>query len=115
MAQTTQATAPSTDYPGKTLGIVGFVLCFIASLVGLILSIIAFAQSKKAGVKNNLALAGIIVGSVFTAIGIIVAIASIVLAASLASQCAELGAGSHYVNGATITCGSTGGSYNGYN
>lgn len=58
-------TTLSTEYPGKTLGIVGFVLVFVgASLIGLILSIIGFKQSKNAGRKNNIALAGIWINTI---------------------------------------------------
>ncbi|MDF9878440.1 DUF4190 domain-containing protein [Cellulosimicrobium cellulans] len=68
--------APAQD-PGKTMGIVGLVLSFLGclSIVGLILSIVALNKSKKAGYKNGVALAGIIVGAVvlvLTVIGSIV-------------------------------------------
>ena len=57
-------TAPAQD-PGKTLGIVGFVFAFIGlQVIGLILSIIGYRKSKKVGIKNSLALAGIIVNAV---------------------------------------------------
>ena len=55
--------------PGKALGIVGFILGFVGlSLIGLILSIIASVQSSKAGVKNGLAIAGIVTNSIFLVI-----------------------------------------------
>lgn len=55
-----------TSTPGKALGIVGFILGFVGlSLIGLILSIIASVQSSKAGVKNGLAIAGIVTNSIF--------------------------------------------------
>ena len=63
--------------PGKTLGIVGFILSFLVSLVGLILSAVGYSRSKRAGFKNGLALAGIIIGSinfVFGTLGFIAAI-----------------------------------------
>ncbi|WP_454042958.1 DUF4190 domain-containing protein [Cellulosimicrobium sp. Marseille-Q8652] len=55
--------APAQN-PGKTLGIVGFILSFLGclSIVGIILSIVALNKSKKAGYGNGLAIAGIIVG-----------------------------------------------------
>jgi hypothetical protein len=100
------APAPASA-PGKTLGIVGLILSFIgpASLIGLILSIVARSQSKKAGVSNTPATIGIV-------IGIIVLIGSIILftvlgitAANLVAQCADLGPGVHEVDGVTYTCG----------
>lgn len=52
--------------PGKVMGIIGFVFAFVGlHIPGLILSIIGLAKSKKAGQKNGLALAGIILNSVF--------------------------------------------------
>lgn len=60
-----QTTVPSTD-PGKTLGIVGFVFAFIfLHAIGLPLSIAGYVKSKKAGFSNPLALAGIILNSIF--------------------------------------------------
>ena len=53
------------DYPGKTLAIVGLVFALFMPLVGLALSIIAYFQSKKAGVKNTIAIVGIIVNVIF--------------------------------------------------
>jgi FtsH-binding integral membrane protein len=57
--------------PGKTLGIVGLVLSILCGLVGAIVSFIAYRQSQAAGWKNNVALAGIIIGVVFFALGLI--------------------------------------------
>lgn len=97
------AAAPVSD--GKTLGIVGLVLAFLFSLAGLIVSIIARGQSKKAGVPNTPATVGIvisIIGIVITLIWIIVAIAGF---GALMSACAEYGPGVHEIDGVTLTCG----------
>ncbi|QCQ17654.1 DUF4190 domain-containing protein [Microbacterium sp. RG1] len=96
--------APNGSYPGKTLGIVGLIVSFFASLIGLILSIVAYSQSKKAGYKNTPALIGIILGAVLLVIGIIVAIILGTVFAGLIAQCADLGPGTHYVDGVTYTC-----------
>lgn len=65
------STAPGS-YPGKGLGIAGFILAFVgAQVVGLILCIVGYRQSKKAGFKNTLAFVGIILNSVFLALAII--------------------------------------------
>ena len=69
------AVATPSTYPGKTLGIVGLIVSFFFSLIGLIISIIAFNQSKAAGFKNTPAKVGIILGIVFLVLGIIAAIA----------------------------------------
>lgn len=71
--QSSPQTAPA-DYPGKTLGIVGLVLAILASFVGLIISVIAFNQSKAVGVHNGIAKAGIIVGIITTILGIVYAV-----------------------------------------
>lgn len=96
------AAAPVSD--GKTLGIVGLVLAFLFSLAGLIVSIIARGQSKKAGVSNGPATAGIIIsiiGLLITVIWIIVAIAGF---SALMGACAEYGPGVHDIDGVTLTC-----------
>lgn len=93
--------------PGKTLGIIGFVLSLLGPLtfVGLVLSIIATVQSRKAKTKNGIALAGIIIGALGTVIAILLIIAGIASAAAIAQQCAELGPGVHQSGSVTITCG----------
>ena len=59
--------------PGTTLGIVGLVLAIIPCTwwAGLVISIIAFTRSRKVGVRNNLALAGIIIGVLWLVVAII--------------------------------------------
>src|SRR5690606_18808063 len=76
-----QQPAPAAQ-PGKTLGIVALVLAFVAAPIGVILGIVALVHSKKAGQKNGLALAAIIVGAVVTVIWIIVVTLSIIAAAA---------------------------------
>ena len=98
--------APAPSVPGKTLGIVGLVLAFLAPLIGLILSIVAANQSKKAGVKNTPATVGIVLSIIFLVIGLIIAIAVGVGGASLFGMCAGLEPGVYTLeNGGTLTCG----------
>ncbi len=70
-----QAAPPpaAADFPGKTLGLVGMILAIIPCtyFVGLILSIVAYVQSNKVGIKNQKAFIGIIVGAVWLVISII--------------------------------------------
>jgi hypothetical protein len=77
--------------PGKTLGIVGFVLAFVFSPVGLVLSIIGYNKSKSAGIKNGLALAGIILNSVFIVLGIVFGIIIALTAFAGVQQLAKVG------------------------
>lgn len=95
---------PPADYPGKTLGLVGLILAIITPLIGLIISLIARSQSKAAGFPNGKAKAGIIVAIVLMVLGLIVGLAVGIPAFQLLSQCAELGPGTHQVNGVNITC-----------
>lgn len=60
---------PAAQDPGRTLGIVGLVCAFLCSLVGLVISIIAYTRSKAAGFNNGIALAGIIVSAVSLVLG----------------------------------------------
>jgi hypothetical protein len=65
---TPPATASSsTEFPGKTLGVVALVLSFFLQLPALIMGIIAWNWSNRAGVSNTPAKV-----SVFVSIGLIV-------------------------------------------
>ncbi|UCR90644.1 DUF4190 domain-containing protein [Mycetocola spongiae] len=104
--------APAQGYgqapvPGKTLGIVGFILAFLGplSLVGLVLSIVALMQSKRAQVSNGLAVAGIVVASIVLVGSIISIFGMIAVLFGFASVCGELGPGVHSYQGGTISCG----------
>ncbi|PSL36809.1 hypothetical protein CLV49_0407 [Labedella gwakjiensis] len=99
---------PNGPVPGRTLGIVGLILAFLLSPVGLVLSIVAMVQSRKAGAKNGFALAGIIIGIIGTII-IIVSIIAIAALAGAAGEafnevCGQLGSGVHEQDGITFTC-----------
>ena len=97
------APAPASD--GKTLGIVGLILSFFIALAGLIVSLVAKSQSKKAGVPNGPATAGIVLSIIFLVVQVIVLIVFIVGGAALFGQCAEYGPGVHTLdNGVTLTC-----------
>lgn len=100
-----QNPAAPTEDPGKTLGIVGLVLAFIAPLIGLIVSLVARSKSKAAGFQNGLATAGIVIGAIFTAVALLVTIVLGVTLGSVAAKCAELGPGVHQEGGVTYTCG----------
>jgi presenilin-like A22 family membrane protease len=54
------------------MGIVGLILAIFCSLIGLIVSAIAYNTSKKAGYQNHFALAGIIVGIVSLVLGVVI-------------------------------------------
>jgi hypothetical protein len=64
---------PPVADPGNTLGIVGLILAIIpcTSTIGLVLSIVAYIISRRAGFQNGKALAGIIVGAAWIILGLI--------------------------------------------
>lgn len=102
------APAPADTYPGKGLGIAGIILAILLPVIGLIVSIIANSQSKKAGFKNGPAKAGIIVGIILTVLGALMMIlfgsAIAAMFGGLAQVCQDLGPGVWEVNGVTYTC-----------
>lgn len=71
------ASAPASQ-PGRTLGIVAFILSFFVQLVALILGIVALVQSRKAGQKNGWALAAIIISAVLMILGVILFFAVVI-------------------------------------
>lgn len=112
MTEATPAPAPGAPYavpvaenPGKTLGIVGLVLAFVANIIGLIVSIVALSKSKKAGFTNGPALAGIIVSIV--SIIITVVVVSLIVAAALAGVAAIADVCEGFASGEVITDGVT--------
>ncbi|MFJ6001516.1 hypothetical protein [Arthrobacter sp. NPDC092385] len=96
------------ENPGRTLGIVGFILAIVLPPVGLIISIIAFVKSRRAKMGNGFALAGIIIGVLFTiglAILIIGFIALIPAFTELAELCQGVPSGTEVeFQGTTTTC-----------
>lgn len=84
--KSTPAASPSTphaavvEYPGQSLGITGLVLAFVLPLVGIVLGVIAYTWSKKAGVANAPARAAVIVGGIILAVGLIVYVAWVIAA-----------------------------------
>ena len=107
-----QYSAPPPSRPGRTLGIVAFILSFFAQLIALIVGIVALVQSKRAGEKNGWAVAAIIISSVLMVVGIIVGIWVLAVLLPQAAQftqeildqCRELGPGVQEINGVSIDC-----------
>jgi hypothetical protein len=74
----------------NVLAIVGFILAFVVTVAGIVVSFIALSQIKKTGEGGRgLALAGVILGFVFTffwLIYIVVAIAALAFEGAAASS-----------------------------
>lgn len=95
--------------PGKVWGIVGFILAFLPflSLVGIILSIVGLVKSKRAGMSNGLAIAGIIIGTIVLIGTVIVTIGIVAFtgaALEVVEQCQNDPQGSVTVQGETVDC-----------
>ena len=101
-----QMAPPMPEVPGRTLGIVGFVLSLVGglSLVGLILSWVALVRARRVGRRNGLALAGVIIGGAGVLLAIVVLAVSIPTLTGVVETCRELGPGVHQVGNSTYTC-----------
>jgi hypothetical protein len=92
----------------RTLSITGLVLAFLISPVGLVISIVAMVKARRNGAGNGLALAGIIVGLLGTAIlvvGAFVVMSLVPNFVELTEQCQGLASGAPVeVNGAKVEC-----------
>lgn len=101
--------APPAAVPGKTLGIVGLILSILLPLIGLILSIVAVIQSKKAGAKNIPGIIGIVIGALFTIgaiISIILFVGAMNASLSVLEVCSNDPSASVEVMGQLVPCSS---------
>lgn len=76
--------------PGRTMGIIAFVLSIVLSglaIIPLILGIVALVQSRKAGRGNGWAIAAIIISAIAIVVGLIVLFALVIPSFSAASTC----------------------------
>lgn len=63
--------AYAPEPPGRTMGIVGFVLAFVLAPAGIVVSAMALSESKKAGVDNPLGKWGLWLSIAFTALAVL--------------------------------------------
>ncbi|MCJ1674559.1 TMEM43 family protein [Rathayibacter sp. VKM Ac-2928] len=99
----------SQQRSNRVVTIVGFVLAFIGFLnvAGLILSLIALIRSRRAGQRNGLALAGVIIAAVGVAFIAVLLAVLVPILVDAAQTCSRLGEGVHVVGGSTYTCTGT--------
>jgi hypothetical protein len=99
------------ENPGQSLGIASLISAFMMPPLGIVLGIIGLQKSNKIGMKNELALIGIIISSIFTFLTIVGVILFIIFGlpaiGTLVETCNDLGSGTHVVNGVTYNCGAT--------
>ncbi len=75
------ANTVAVEDPGKTLGLVSFILSLVGGgAIAIILGILGLHKSKNAGHKNTFALAGIIIGSIATIISFLFVVLFIIYA-----------------------------------
>lgn len=83
---TDASTAPSGENPGQILGIVGIISAFFIAPVAIVLGILSRNKSKQAGHPTTLGTTALILGIVFTVLGILVAILwTVIIAAAFSA------------------------------
>ena len=74
---------PAKEYPGQTLGVVALVLSFFLQIPALIMGIIAWNWSNRAGVSNTPAKVSVFVSIGLMVLGILALVGWVILVASL--------------------------------
>jgi hypothetical protein len=74
------------EYPGQTLGLVALILSFFVQVPALIMGILAWVWSDRAGVSNVPAKVAVAVSATLIVIGTLVLIGWVVLVASTIGQ-----------------------------
>ena len=74
---------PAKEYPGQTLGVVALVLSFFLQIPALIMGIIAWNWSNRAGVSNTPAKVSVFVSIGLMVLGILALVGWAILIASL--------------------------------
>jgi len=82
----------SGEYPGQTMGIVALVLSFFLQLPALVLGIIAWVWSNKAGVSNVPAKVAVAISAVLSVLGILVFVGWLIVVLSAVGGLAGLDA-----------------------
>jgi hypothetical protein len=83
------ATAASREFPGQTLGVVALVLSFFLQLPALIMGIIAWNWSNRAGVANTPAKIAVFVSIGLIVLGLLAVIGWAIALASLSTMFEE--------------------------
>jgi hypothetical protein len=78
-------TPPVKEYPGQTLGVVALVLSFFLQIPALIMGIIAWNWSNRAGVSNTPAKVSVFVSIGLIVLGLLAVIGWVILLANIGS------------------------------
>lgn len=70
--------APPAPPATNDMAIVGFIMAFVMPILGLVFSVLGLKKAKSGAPNRGLALAGVIVSSVYLAIGVLAALLYIV-------------------------------------
>ncbi len=90
-AVTTAASNEWSEYPGRTLGIVALVLAFFTQIPALIMGIIAWVWSNKAGKSNVPAKVAVAVSASLLVLIVLAVVGWVALIASVAGDFGEMG------------------------
>ena len=85
-ATSESALSGKAEYPGQTLGLVALILSFFMQVPALIMGILAWVWSDRAGVSNVPAKVAVAVSATLIVIGTLVLIGWVVLVASTIGQ-----------------------------
>lgn len=100
-----QLVAPKIVNVGGDAAVTGMILAFFIPIAGVIFSLLGIQKSKKAGQKNRLAVAGLVISLVITVGSLVLVGLGIVTLTNVSQKCSELGAGTHYLDSTTkIQC-----------
>ena len=87
----TDSTSEWAEYPGRTLGIVALVTAFFSQVPALIMGIIAWVWSNKAGHSNVPAKVAVAVSATLLVLIVLAVVGWVALIASLGGQFGEMG------------------------
>ena len=77
---------PAKEYPGQTLGVVALVMSFFMQIPALIMGIIAWNWSNRAGVSNTPAKVSVFVSIGLIVLGILALVGWLILLANIGSM-----------------------------
>ena len=98
---------PATDThdSGSKLGALGLVLSLFAGPVGTVVSAVALVKSKRRGIVDPAATAGVSLGIITTLVFLVALWFIVQFFAGTIGPCAELGPGTHETGLVTYECG----------